>query len=185
MLLEAEAEEGYPAIVKIVKEDSFLVVHISLKGTWGIGASPDLCRFYDEFGKNARQASTRAQTKQSVLSSQRLHKEEKKSSLPPAGTQKTSYPPLSRGKVVWVYVNLREGPGTQYKITGKAYMKNTFEILAENPRWLRVRLENGAEGWVSKKAASESFMAPSPQSSTASSDNSSKTKPSSGPPGPM
>jgi hypothetical protein len=196
MLLEAEPEEGYPATVKIVKEDSSLVVHISLKGTWGIGTSPDLCRFYDEFGKNLKQASIRTETKQPILSSKKLPdgviesnlpspSPPLSSSLPPAGTQKTSHLPLSRGKIVWVYVNLREGPGTQYKIIGKAYMKNTFEILAENPRWLRVRLENGAEGWVSKKAASESFMAPSPQSPPASSDDSSKTRSSSKPPGPM
>jgi len=184
MLLEAEPEKGYPATVRIVKEDSSLVVHISLKGTWGTGASPDFCRFYDEFGKNAKQASTGAQTKQSVLPSQRLPKEEK-SSLPPAGTKKTSHPTFSRGQIVWVYVNLREGPGTQYKIIGKAYMKNTFEILVENPRWLRVRLESGAEGWLSKKATSESFMTPSPQSPPASPNDSSKTKPSPEPPRPM
>jgi hypothetical protein len=185
MVLEADPEEGYPATVKIVKEGSSLVVHISLKGTWGTGASPDLCRFYDEFGKNARQASTRAQTKQSVLSSQRLPKEEKKSSPPPAGTQKTSHPTLSRGEILWAYVNLREGPGTQYKIIGKAYKKNTFEILAENPTWLRIRLENGAEGWVSKNAASEAFMPPPTQSPPASSSDSSETKPSSELPRPM
>jgi hypothetical protein len=185
MLLEAEPEEGYLATVKIVKERSSLVVHISLKGTWGTGASPDLCRFYDEFEKNAKQTSAGAQSQQSVLSSQRLPKEEKKSSLPPAGTQKPSQPTFSRGKIIWTYVNLREGPGTQYKMIGKAYMKNTFEILAENPRWLRVRLENGAEGWVSKNATSESLMTPSPQSPPVSSDDSSKTKPSSDPPRPM
>ena len=167
-----------------------MVVHISLKATWGTLASPNLCGFYDEFGKNVKQTSVRTQTKQPVPSSQLLLEGIKESSLlspspPPAATEKTSPPPLARGKVVWVYVNLREGPGTQYKIIGKAYMKNSFEILAENPNWLRVRLENGKEGWMSKKAASESSMTPSSQSPPASSHDSSKTRSSSRPPCPM
>jgi SH3-like domain-containing protein len=87
---------------------------------------------------------------------------------------------------VWVYVNLREGPGTQYKIVGKAYMKSSFAILAENPEWLRVRLENGAEGWMSKKAvALDTSMTSSPQGPPASSPPSSGSKLSSKPLSPM
>ena len=72
MYLEKEQEEGYPATVKIVKEESSLVVHISLKTPWGTLASPDLCGFYDEFEKNAKQASIRTETKQPILSSKKL-----------------------------------------------------------------------------------------------------------------
>ena len=175
-----------------------MVVHISLKATWGKVASPDLCSFYDEFGKNVNQASVKGQTKQPTPSSQKLPEGKKESpvpsesptpplslSPPPAETLKISVPSLPRGKVIWVYVNLREGPGTQYKIIGKAFMKNTFEILAEHPDWLRVRLENGIEGWMSKKASSESSMTTSSQTPPASSHDSSKTKFSSKPPCPM
>jgi hypothetical protein len=184
MFLETEQEEGYPATVKIVEEASSLIVHISLKTPWGTLSSPDLCGFYDEFGKNLGQASTSPQTKRVFLSSQKLLKEGKEPS-PPAATPKTSPLPVSRGKVIWAYVNLREGPGTRYRIIGKAYLRNTFEILSENPGWLRVRLESGAEGWMSKRAASESSLTPSPQIPAASSRDSSKTGPSSKPPGPM
>ena len=200
MYLEKEQEEGYPATVKIVKEESSLVVHISLKAAWGTLTSPDLCGFYHEFGKNIKQASVKAQTKQPVLSSQILPEGIKESSLPspspppptplssslpPPATKKTSPPPLSRGKVIWSYVNLREGPGTQYKIIGKAYTKNTFEILSENPSWLRVRLEDGTVGWMSKKAVSE-FSTTSPsQSPPASSQDSSRPRSSSRQPCPM
>ena len=175
-----------------------MVVHISLKATWGEFVSPNLCSFYDEFGKNVKQASVRDQTKQPALSSQKPSEGRKESSLPllspppplslsppPAETLKISPPSLPRGKVIWVYVNLREGPGTQYKVIGKAFMKNTFEILAEHSDWLRVRLENGIEGWMSKKAASEFSMTPSSQSSSASPHDSSNTKFSSKPPSPM
>jgi hypothetical protein len=185
MFLEREQEEGYPATVKIVEEASSLVVHISLKTPWGTLASPDLCGFYDEFGKNLWQAFARPQTKQAIPSSQKLLKEGKEPSPPPAATPKTSPPPVSRGKVIWAYVNLREGPGTRYRIIGKAYLRNTFEILAENPGWLRVRLGSGVEGWMSKRAVSESSTTAPPQSPSASSHDSSKAGSSSKPPGPM
>ena len=166
-----------------------MVVHVSLKTTWGTVASPDLCRFYDEFGKNVKQASIRTETKQLILSSKKLPDGVTESNLPspspfPAATPKTSPPPLSRGKIIWVYVNLREGPGIQYKIIGRAYMNNTFEILAENPGWLRVRLENRTVGWMSKKATDSSTI-PSSQSPPASSDDSSKPRSSSRPLCPM
>jgi len=195
MFFETEQAEGYPATIKIVKEESSLVVHASLKATWGTFASPDLCRFYDEFGKNLKQASIRTETKQPILSSKKLPdgviesnlpspSPPLSSSLPPVGTPKISLASLSRGKVIWAYVNLREGPGIQFKIIGRAYMKNTFEMFAENSGWLRVRLENGTVGWMSKKAT-ESLMTPSSQSPSASSDDSAKIRSSSKQPCPM
>jgi len=158
-----------------------------VKATWGKITSPDLCRFYDEFGKNVKQASIRTGTKQPILSSKKLPEGviesnlsspslPLSSSLPLAATPKKSLPSLPRGKVIWVYVNLRVGPGIQYKIIGKAYMKNTFEILAESPGWLRVRLENRTVGWMSKKATSESSHTSSPESPPTLSHDSSKTK---------
>ncbi len=87
---------------------------------------------------------------------------------------------------MWVYVNVREGPGIQYKIIGKAYMKNSLGVLTENLGWLRVRFENGEEGWLSKKAVT---LYPSTTSSAqglaTSSPDSSRTKPSSKPLSPM
>jgi hypothetical protein len=185
MFLEAEQEEGYPATVKIAEEGPSLVVHISLRKTWGTLATPNLCGFYDEFGKNLWQVLARPQTRQPVLSSQKLLKEERGPSPPPGAALKPSPLPVARGKVIWAYVNLRKGPGIRYRIIGKAYLKNTFEILTENPGWMRVRLESGAEGWMSKKAASVSPLAPSPQIPPAASQDSSKTGSLSKPPGPM
>ena len=191
MFLETEQKEGYPATVKIEEGESSLVVYVTVKATWGRFASPNLCSFYDEFGKNVKQASLRPQIKQPVLSSQKPPDGVKESPLPPlpppsptpaslpppTTVPKMSSPLLPQGRVVWVYVNLREGPSIQHKIIGKAYMKNTFEILDENLSWLRVRLENGAEGWMSKKAVTlDSSMTSSPQSLPASSQDSSKTK---------
>jgi hypothetical protein len=171
-----------------VAEESSLVVYISLKATWGTLTSPNLCGFYDELKMNIKQASARTQIKQPIPSSQKPFEEVKESPLPPTSPSLPSSPPpaitpkisltsLPRGKIIWVYVNLREGPGIQYRIIGKVYMKDTFEILAENLGWLRVRLENRAEGWVSKKAAeTESSITSSPQSPPASSPDSSKAR---------
>jgi hypothetical protein len=185
MFLEAEPEEGYPTTVKIVEEGSSLVVHISVKTTWGTLASPNLCGFYTELGKNLWQAFARPQTKQPVLSTQNLPKEARGSSLSPATALKPSPLPVSRGKVTWTYVNLREGPGVRYRIIGKAYSRNTFEILSEKPGWMRVRLESGTEGWMSKKAASVSSPTPSPPIPSGLTHDSQKTESSSKPPGPM
>ncbi len=72
--------------------------------------------------------------------------------------------------------NLRRGPGNNHKSVGKAYMENTFEILDQGSGWLRVRLENGEEEWVSKKTRSEGSKILSSQSSPVLSYDSSKTK---------
>jgi uncharacterized protein YgiM (DUF1202 family) len=201
MLLGMEQKAGYPVTVKIVEEDSSLVVHISLKATWGTSASPDLCSFYDELGRIKEQTSAKTQIEQPVPSSKELPEGDKKLSLSPPPsppsppnlspspppppstpspsptiTQRMSQPPLPKARVIWDYVNLREGPGIHYKIIGKAYMNNAFEILDENSSWLRVRLENKTEGWMSKGAASKSFATPSSPKPPSSSYDSPKTK---------
>jgi len=223
MFLGMEQKEGHPATVKIIEESSSLTVQISLKAPWGTLASPDFCSFYNEFGRIMKQTSGKTQTKQPVLSSQKLPEGEKESSPPPpspptppppplipssspppppplspspppapsppssspAMPQKTTQMPLTQARVIWAHVNLRDGPGLQYKMIGKAYMDNTLEILEENPGWLRVRLENGTEGWMSERAASESSKTPSSQSTPASSHDSPKQKFPSKPHGPM
>ena len=192
-----------------------MVVHIRLRATWGTSASPDLCSFYDEFGRIMKEATFKTETKQPVPSAQELPGREKESFLPPppeppppspspspslspsfppapstplpspAISQERSQPPLPQAKVKWAYVNLREGPGTDHKIIGKANMNTPFEILDRNPDWLQVRLQNGKVGWISKGAASETLTTAASRSSPASSHDSSKTKPPSKPSGPM
>jgi curli biogenesis system outer membrane secretion channel CsgG len=58
-------------------------------------------------------------------------------------------------QVMWDSVNLREGPGTKYKIIGNIKKGTSLIILGEQGDWLFVRLEDGKEAWVSKKATSE------------------------------
>jgi curli biogenesis system outer membrane secretion channel CsgG len=58
-------------------------------------------------------------------------------------------------QVIWASVNLREGPGTKYKVIGNIKKGTSLIILEEQGDWLFVRLEDGKEAWVSKKATSE------------------------------
>jgi len=72
-------------------------------------------------------------------------------------------PPLRVTLVVWEYVNLREGPGTSYKVIGNVKKGTSLKILEVKGDWLRVRLEDGKEAWVSRLATSDaSPSSPSP-----------------------
>lgn len=84
---------------------------------------------------------------------------------PPAPQKVTPPPPLRTTQVAWDFVNLREGPGTGYKVVGNAKKGTSLKILEANGDWLRVRLENGSTAWVSKSATSD---APKPSPSTTS-----------------
>ena len=70
-----------------------------------------------------------------------------------------SPPPLRVTQVVWANVNLREGPGMNYRVISNLKKGTSLKILEVKGDWLHVRLEGGSEGWVSKLATSE---APSP-----------------------
>jgi uncharacterized protein YgiM (DUF1202 family) len=92
-------------------------------------------------------------------------------SLPPPEPLKVIPPPppspppspLRVTMVVWEYVNLREGPGTSYKVIGNVTKGTSLRILEVKGNWLHVRLEDGKEAWVSKLATSEaSSPSPSP-----------------------
>jgi len=62
--------------------------------------------------------------------------------------------PLRVTEVLWESVNLREGPGMNHKIIGSAKKGASLQVLEDKGSWLRVRLDNGKEVWVSKSATS-------------------------------
>jgi curli biogenesis system outer membrane secretion channel CsgG len=75
----------------------------------------------------------------------------------------TPPPPLRVTRVEWANVNLREGPGTNYKVIRNVKKGTSLGILEAKGTWLRVRLEDGNEAWVNKLATSEgSPSSPSP-----------------------
>ena len=47
-------------------------------------------------------------------------------------------------------VNIRSGPGTRYKVVGKAYYGVVFETLEQQNGWAKVRHESGLVGWIKR-----------------------------------
>ncbi len=74
---------------------------------------------------------------------------------PPQAHAPASKPILRIAQVLWAHVNLREGPGMNYRVIGNLKKGTTLKILEVKGDWLRVRLEDGTEAWVSKSATSE------------------------------
>ncbi len=71
---------------------------------------------------------------------------------PPAAAPK---PSLRVVQVIWASVNLRGGPGTNYKIIGNVKKGTSLRVFETRGDWLRVRFEDGTEAWVSKQATSD------------------------------
>jgi curli biogenesis system outer membrane secretion channel CsgG len=73
-------------------------------------------------------------------------------------------PSLPVTQVIWSSVNLREGPGTNYKVVGNVQKGTSLTVLEDKGQWLHVRREDGSEAWVVKSATS---LAPKPPPSPA------------------
>jgi len=87
-------------------------------------------------------------------------------SLPPAPPAVKSESSLRVIQVMWSNVNLREGPGTNYKKVGSIEQGTSMELLEDKGNWLRVRLQSGKEVWVSKQATTLAPKTPSRPSNT-------------------
>lgn len=53
------------------------------------------------------------------------------------------------GVVTGNVVNIRSGPGTNNKILTKVKRGESYIVLAQNDGWVKIRLNNGQEGWIS------------------------------------
>lgn len=47
-------------------------------------------------------------------------------------------------------INIRSGPGTKYRIVGKAYYGVVFKTLEQKKGWAKVKHETGLVGWVKR-----------------------------------
>ena len=79
---------------------------------------------------------------------------------PPSQPLPSPPAPLRTTKIVWDSVNLREGPGLNFRVIGNAKKGTPLSILEDKGNWLRVRLQDGSEAWVSKAATSEALKPP-------------------------
>ena len=75
-------------------------------------------------------------------------------------------PPLRIIQVIWPYVNLRNGPGTNYRNVGNVKKGTLLALLEDGGDWLRIRLQNGKEVWVNKEATTLAQKPQPPPSST-------------------
>jgi curli biogenesis system outer membrane secretion channel CsgG len=79
--------------------------------------------------------------------------------LPPQPPVVPPKPTLPVTQVIWSSVNLREGPGTNYKVVRNVQKGTSLTVLEDKGQWLHVRLEDRSEAWVVKSATS---LAPKP-----------------------
>ncbi|MCP3929841.1 MAG: SH3 domain-containing protein [Bacteroidetes bacterium] len=47
-------------------------------------------------------------------------------------------------------INIRTGPGTNYKVVGKAYYGVVFETIEQKKGWAKVKHESGLVGWIKR-----------------------------------
>jgi len=47
-------------------------------------------------------------------------------------------------------INIRSGPGTDFRIVGKAYYGVVFETLEQRDGWAKVKHETGLVGWIKR-----------------------------------
>ena len=47
-------------------------------------------------------------------------------------------------------INIRSGPGTKYKIVGKAYYGVVFKTIKQQNGWAQVKHDSGLEGWIKR-----------------------------------
>jgi curli biogenesis system outer membrane secretion channel CsgG len=57
--------------------------------------------------------------------------------------------------VIWPKASLREGPGTNYNSLAEIQKGTPLSIVEEKGPWIRVRLEDGQEGWIGKATTAE------------------------------
>ncbi len=185
-----EDYKTYPIEINLVKEKNSLTVHLSSASASGEEGKERLCSFYTEFEKSLKRSQPSLVVKPAPLppkkSPDKPVEPDKDSSPPPPApaveTPKTSAPPappertLPKTRVVWAVVNLREGPGMNYKVVDKVTKGTSLSILEEKGGWLHVRLESGKEAWISKTATSEGVRA-QPVSETSPPSTSSPSPP--------
>jgi uncharacterized protein YgiM (DUF1202 family) len=85
------------------------------------------------------------------------------SSPPPSKPSEVSQPSGQRTtEIVLAFVNLRQEPSMEGKIIRVLKKGTRLIILEEKAGWLRVRLEDGTEGWVGKAMTSAGTPPKSP-----------------------
>jgi hypothetical protein len=163
IISQGEDRKTYPVEVKLVKEQGSVTIHLSSSSASGDSGKECFCTFYDAFEKSMKRSQPAQVAKKAPPPPKKSVEPVKDSSPPPpvVETPKTvspSAPPpriLPKTEVARATVNLREGPGTKYKVVGKVRKGTSLAILEEKEGWYHVRLESSKEAWISKTAISD------------------------------
>ncbi len=84
-------------------------------------------------------------------------------SSPPPKAPEVSQPAAQRTtEIVPSFVNLRQGPSMDSKIIRVLKKGTKLTVLQEKAGWLRIQLEDGAEGWVGKAMTTEGAQPKNP-----------------------
>ena len=184
-----------PIDVRIANETSSLVVRLSFKGTGEARDQAIACRFYDGFERLVKKVSPVAPPNETPKPtfkpmqppSIKVQEPVKPGASAVEAKQKPAPSPLSpppsrTTEIVWASANLREGPGMNYRVIGSAKKGTSLRVFEDSGSWLRVRLEDGKEVWVSKSATPEapktsSTPSPSPDPSPSPSSKRALSKP--------
>jgi hypothetical protein len=174
----------YSMDVKIEKEAQSLVVHLSTKAPRGAVDSSNLCGFYGEFEKTTSRKTGEPPRRALPASLENTNEASRTAASPGATDSKSdlsdlqpfskpptpSPPPLPSApkrtaQVKWSNVNLREGPGMNFKVVGNITKGTPLSILEEKGQWLHVGMGAGKEAWVYRSALSEDESRSQPQDS--------------------
>jgi hypothetical protein len=159
----------YSMNVKIEKEAQSLVVYLSTKAPRGAIESSNLCGFYGEFEKVNSRKTAEPSRRAVPASFEKANEASQPTASPGTTTSKLDSsdlqpfsvtPPLSSApkrtaEVKWSNVNLREGPGMNFKVVGSITKGTSLSILEEKGQWLHIRIGEGKEAWIYKSAISE------------------------------
>ena len=174
----------YSMDVKIEKEDRSLVVYLSTKAPRGKIDSSNLCDFYANFEKTRSRAVAEPLPRTAPAPLEKTREASQPTALPGATSKSDSAtlsppPPLlssapkRTAQVKWSNVNLREGPGMNFKVAGSVTKGTSLSILEEKGEWLHIRIGEGKGAWVYKSAISED----GPKSQSQASPPAQKPKP--------
>jgi hypothetical protein len=158
-------QHSYPINVKIDKADSSLIIYLTFSFTSFPTGPVNLCSFYDEFEKLVKKTpepTTQKQTPSPPLKTSEPTPSRPPTTSQPPSPQPTPPPPTWKAEVIVPSENLRERPGTNYKIIGKVSKGTILEILEERDNWLRIRLGDRGEAWIWKKSTSEGSKSSTP-----------------------
>jgi len=186
MISQKEDLKTYPVEIKLVKEESSVIVYLRSSSSSDETGKACFCNFYHQFEKSMKRSQSAQAGKQPSPPPKKSAEPGKGSSPPspspvaenPRASSAALTPPpdiLPQTEVEWKLVNLREGPGMKYKVVGKVTKGTSLTVLEEKTGWCHVRLESGTEAWIIKTATSAGAKG-GPASGPSPSPASSKTR---------